>query len=149
MLRQELMLPSINDAEVKKLTDLATKIVSCMDMRQDYSLLIAEFNTMSGGEYDISDFEGAASSMDMDEFAKQVLTPPPPKLSDITDAEYLEIITRLLEGQASEAEVNYWLRLLDINIPCPLIFDLIFWSDNEPTAEQILAKARQWRPIIL
>lgn len=149
MLRQELMLPSTNDAEVKKLTDLATKIVSCMDMRQDYRLLIAKFNNLSGGKYDIRDFHGAAGSMNMEDFAKQVLIPHPPKLGDITDDEYVEIIRRLQTAQATEMETDYWLRLLDINIPCPHISDLIYWSDGESTAEQILAKARQWRPIIL
>lgn len=79
----------------------------------------------------------------------QGLTPSPEKLESITDAEYLEIIKRLQTGQATGPQIDYWLRLLDINIPCPNISDLIYCSKEEMTAEQVLAKARQWRPIIL
>lgn len=149
MLRAELMLPTVKPAKVKELTDLAIQIVAYMDARQDYRPLIGRFNDICGGNYGIDAFDNAAGSMDMEDFAKQVLTPPPPKLSEITEDEYLEIIMRLLEGRATEAETTFWLRLLDINIPCPTIYDLIYWSEEEMTAEQVLAKARQWHPIIL
>jgi len=117
MLRPELMPPALEPTKIKELTDLATQIVGYMDARQDYGPLIEKFNGICGGDYGLNAFDAAVGSMDMEDFAKQVLMPPPPKLSEITEDEYLEIITRLLEGRATEAETTFWLRFLDINIP--------------------------------
>ena len=143
------MLPPLNAAAVKKVTDLAAQIVYFMDTRQDYGPLIADFNRICGNEYGILDFDGAAGSMSMEDFARRALTPYPPKMDDITDDEYLEIIGRFQTAQVAEPEIYYWLRLLDINIPCSGISDLIYGADGEDTAEQVLIKARQWRPIVL
>ena len=102
-LREELMPPQLDESKVAQLAQLATEIVNYLDSGQDYSSLIENFNSLAARQYEISDFDGAAGSMRMEEFARMALTPDSPYLTDVTRHEYLEIIRRVASAKHSES----------------------------------------------
>ncbi|GAB3870855.1 hypothetical protein GCM10029964_006120 [Kibdelosporangium lantanae] len=61
----------------------------------------------------------------------------------------ITLIERLIRGEGTEAEAGEWLDQLARSIPNPHVSDLIFWSDEPLTAEEILDRAMEYRPIRL
>ncbi len=143
-LRPALLPPEVDEAQVAQLAQIATEVVNRMDAGLDYSELIERFNALAARPYAAGDFDGAAGSMSMDEFARQALTPEPPYLPNISREEYLELIRRVMNG---EGEYVFWLALLRLNLSCPPLSDYIFYDDLTP--KQILEKALAYKPIAL
>ena len=54
----------------------------------------------------------------------------------------MEIIERLYNAGGSEAEMHYWLDLLEVNLDCPEISDLIYWPDRDMTPAELFARVR-------
>jgi len=74
----------------------------------------------------------------------------------MTDKELIDIITRVARGGESEEQISRWLDTLDqvLQVPSGYCSDLIFWPmrhglGDDPPPEQILAKARAYRPLLL
>jgi hypothetical protein len=65
------------------------------------------------------------------------------------DEEILFVIKQLLQGKGDEEQVAYWFEN-ELASLMPGISDLIFYSEGEITAEEILRIAREKnKPIIL
>lgn len=65
-----------------------------------------------------------------------------------SDKEIIEVIKKLLDGQGDDCDIEHWekneLNGLDA------VYDLIFYSKEKLTAEEILKKARELnKPICL
>jgi len=150
-LRPILLPPSHDEAVIGYLTDLATRIVNAIDTGKDATALIDEFNAAADCAYDSENFISAVESMDLREYVIITLSLPP-SVPDITDAEYIELITRLMDADGSESEQHFWLGLLERNLGCPLISDFIYWPEEEEgemTPEEVLRKAREYKPIAM
>jgi hypothetical protein len=145
-LRYELMPPALDEAKVRHLAGLAARIDGARPGQWEDEL--DEFNREAGTALNFVDFQGIYGGQDHDTWVRKVLAEPDCKrLPDITRAELLELIRRAAECHGEEHEVDFWLKMLAINIPDPRIADLIFWpgeylgdGDNlrQLTPEQIL-----------
>lgn len=63
--------------------------------------------------------------------------------------EMIRLVERLRRGEGDEEEGEKWLEMLKRSTGCPHISDLIFYPEEEMTAEQIVDKALAYRPIAL
>ncbi len=67
-----------------------------------------------------------------------------------TKEELIGLISKIRDGDGSDAEVDEWLRIVEDNVPDPDVSDLIFSSETEEmTEEEIFDRALSYRPIIL
>jgi len=91
--------------------------------------------------------------MTMRGFARSALSPVPRRVEGVTRDDLLEIIREIRgEGRPMslrESELSYWLEFLAANIPNPRISDLLFYSENLKTAEQVLDEASRYRPFAI
>jgi hypothetical protein len=72
-----------------------------------------------------------------------------PRVPDITRAELVEIVRRIL---AADEHADYYVLLLEANVPHPRVADLIFWPPPElvdAPPERIVDAALSYRPIAL
>jgi hypothetical protein len=67
----------------------------------------------------------------------------------MTDAEILALLHRILGGDRPDEFIGEWLEQLERATGCPHIQNLIKYRTPEETAETILRKAREYRPIQL
>lgn len=67
----------------------------------------------------------------------------------MTDAQIIEMIARLQKGEVNDEESGKWIEQLKKETRCPNISDLIFYGDDFDTPEDILRKAREYRPFQL
>lgn len=64
--------------------------------------------------------------------------------------ELVRIVERLMNAQFSTDEEGSELaELLKRNVPHPAVTNLIFWNDEELTAEEVVEKALIYKPIPL
>ena len=70
-------------------------------------------------------------------------------MTKLTRPEMVALIRRLQNGEGDDAEASGWLEALERSVPDPHISDLIFFCDEELTAEQIIDRVNQYRPIEL
>ena len=67
----------------------------------------------------------------------------------LTRDEMIALVDRLQRGEGDDTQAGEWLDQLKQSLPHPRISDLIFYSDEELTAEEIVDKALAYRPIEL
>ncbi len=67
----------------------------------------------------------------------------------MTDAEIIALIARIQRVDCEENELGPLLHQLKVATVCPNISNLIFYGEDADTPEDILKKARQYRPIEL
>jgi hypothetical protein len=145
-LRPELMPPPLNEAKVARLAELAAQIDGANSGQWEDAL--AEFNREACTAFGFADFQRIAGGQEYETWARKVLAIPLQKrLPDVTRAELLEMIRRVASAEGEDHEIDFWLGLLEINIPAPRISDLIFWPgeyfgdgnhNRELTPEQVL-----------
>lgn len=70
-------------------------------------------------------------------------------MQPLTRAEMTEIVERLMRGEGDDDQVAEWLDALSRSAPHPRISDLIFYPEEDLTAEQIVDRALAYRPIEL
>src|SRR5581483_10919123 len=126
-LRKELMPPALDESHVVRLARLADQIVDRIDRGVDPDPLIAAFNEQAATALTRSDFHAFPGCSDATTFVRDALTLPPPRIPDIGYDELLELVTRVCTASGTEHENNYWLELLEANIPDPQLSDLIYW----------------------
>lgn len=71
--------------------------------------------------------------------------PPPLVAVD----ELVGIVRRLQNAEGSEAELDALMEKLERSVPHPEVSDLIFYPKREMTAEEIVAEALSYKPILL
>ena len=151
--RAELLPKPVDPLELKRVIQL---IHAISDKHYDKNYegideLVAEYNQLTSSNHSVEDtqrFRFIENGMNIEDYAEIALRPIP-KIPNVTDEEYLEIIAALSQKNMREAESSYWLFFLENNLASSKISDLIYWSKEELTPKQILAKAREWNPIIL
>ena len=63
--------------------------------------------------------------------------------------ELVELVRKISAAEGTEEEIDAMLHTLEKNVPHPAVSDLIFWSEEELTPEQIVEKALAYRSIAL
>jgi hypothetical protein len=145
-LRAELMPPILDESKVARLAKLAGRIDgACPGQWEDE---LEEFNRLACTSLKFLDFQGIYGGMDHETWVRCVLAEPAQKrIPDITRDELLELIRRASTAENEEHESQFWLGLLEANLPDSRISDLIFWpgeyfgdgnNSRELSPEQIL-----------
>ena len=67
----------------------------------------------------------------------------------MTDAEIIELIKRLQSGEIPSDQGGKWIELLEKETRCPNILELMFYGEESDSPEDILRKARLYRPFQL
>ena len=109
----------------------------------EYFKAVDAFNTLAeqkldANKCDMTDFENDAVSA-----AKKALTPRPPYIERIEEADHLEIIRLLREEDLEDYQFVYLYDLLCIRL------GMHFLPLGAGTPQQILEKAREYKPIAL
>ncbi|MFB7056952.1 hypothetical protein ACFCXT_28020 [Streptomyces vinaceus] len=149
-LRPELLPPPVSKQRLDELRAEVEQIAELLVARPEVvGEAIEAFNAMTGHEYVALDFAEYDGSRSLEEFAREAARPGRPVVADITRDELVEIVRRLMT--ASE-ESDHYLRLLEANVSHPRVSDLIFHPSSilqDPSAEQIVDEALNYRPIAL
>jgi hypothetical protein len=70
----------------------------------------------------------------------------------VTREEAITLVQRIMNAELADEEASHWLETLDRTFGCPsgYVSDLIFWPEaGEPTAAEVVDRARAYRPIAL
>ena len=67
----------------------------------------------------------------------------------LTREELINLVNKIVECEGSEEEIDEMIDMVKKNVPYPDISDLIYWSEDELTPEQIIDKALNYKPIQL
>lgn len=54
--------------------------------------------------------------------------------------ELLRMVERLMKGEGTERDQDRWLKQLGMHMPFREVIRLIFWSDEDLSAEQVLER---------
>jgi hypothetical protein len=67
----------------------------------------------------------------------------------LTREELIGLVEKLLSNEDTEEQDQDWLALLARNVPHPHVSDLIYWNEQDLSAEEIVDQALAWRPVEL
>lgn len=124
-LRRELMPPELDEQLVSKLCELSEDI-DCGE-RDLTEHLVIEFNRLAATEFDFRDFQGIYGAQDHNTWVRKVLYEPYIQpVADVTKDELVEMARRGMECEGAEHDVDFWLLMLEVNIPNERVMDLIF-----------------------
>lgn len=63
--------------------------------------------------------------------------------------ELIALVQKIMKAEGTEEELHHDIALLRQAVLDPKVTDYIFWSKEELTAEQVVDKALEYRPILL
>jgi len=63
--------------------------------------------------------------------------------------ELVVLVTKIMNSEGTEAEIDEWERLVQQNVPHPEVSGLIFHPDVQMSAEEIVDVALNYQPIQL
>jgi len=147
-IRPHLLVGPPAPALVATLEQLAIEVVDAINQRTEAAPLLAHIQALTDNPwYDESFFRTLYGASSPKEFAELAALGNPPIIPDLTRDEIVELIR--LASKPEKPYQDYYLRLLDKNLPNAGISDLIFWSDRERTPEEIadeaLLRCALWR----
>ncbi|MDQ1012634.1 hypothetical protein QFZ82_007119 [Streptomyces sp. V4I23] len=149
-LRPELMPPVVGPERLEELSREIERIAGLVEARSaDEDEAIRAFNTMTGHDYEACHFAHYWRSRDLEDFAREAARPARPRVADVTKEELVEIVRRVL---VADAETDYYLLLLQMNVLHPAVSGLIFHPADalrDASAEEIVEEALAYRPIAL
>ncbi|WLQ37977.1 hypothetical protein P8A18_33050 [Streptomyces castrisilvae] len=149
-LRPELLPPPVSRQRLDELCAEVERIADLLEARAEVAgEAIAAFNATTGHDYVALDFVEYAESRSLEEFAREAARPARPEVADITRDELVEIVRRLL---TAASESDYYLLLLETNVPHPRVRDLVFHPLDglqDASAAQIVDEALKYQPIVL
>ncbi|MGG3519757.1 hypothetical protein COM13_21745 [Bacillus pseudomycoides] len=67
----------------------------------------------------------------------------------ITREELISLVSKLVECEGTEKEIDEMIEVVERNVPHPEVSDLLYWNDEELTPEQIVDIALAYKPIQL
>jgi hypothetical protein len=155
-LRPELLPAPVAPERIAQLAAAITRIADLLDRGEPCSDVITAFNADTGGEYTPHDFHVYDEWGSAETFAHLAARPRYPRVPDITREELVEIARRIMAGpgpQAGDPDADWYTLLFDTNITRPgasaLIFDPPAGLGPDPTPQQIVATALDYRPTAL
>lgn len=157
-LRPELLPPQLDDEQVERLAELAAELDGFGGSSDECQALVEQFNREAGTHCEFHEFQGIYGSTDHETWVRTILSSPSARpIPDVTREELVEVTRRIADGQGKEHQVNFWLDLLQANVPDPAVSDLIFWPNRyfevedapDLTPDQIVDIALGYKPIQL
>ncbi|MGW2633430.1 hypothetical protein ACWC2K_29430 [Streptomyces chattanoogensis] len=149
-LRPELLPPPVSRQRLDKLSREIDRIAGLVaDGSDGAGEAIRAFRVMTGHACTALDFAEYDGGRSLGDFAREAARPARPRVPDITRDELVEIVRRLL---AADPESDYYLRLLEANVPHPRVSDLVFHPSDDlrnASGEEIVDAALQYRPLAL
>lgn len=149
-LRAELLPPSVSRQRLEELSREIERIAEVvLAGGEEVDDEIKAFNAKTGHDYVALDFAEYDGGRSLGEFALEAARPARPRIADVTTDELVEVVRRILSGSP---ESDYYLRLLEANVPHPRVSDLIFHPPvglRDGSAEQIVDAALGYRRIAL
>jgi hypothetical protein len=125
---------------VATLEQLAIEVVRAIDQRADAAPLLAQIQALTDNPwYDEPFFRTLYGARSPNEFAELAALGNPPTIPDLTRDEIVELIR--LASKPEQPYQEYYLHLLDKNLPKAGISDLIFWPDRERAPEGMADEA--------
>ncbi|PEM21840.1 bacteriocin immunity protein [Bacillus toyonensis] len=70
-------------------------------------------------------------------------------LKKLTREELINLVSKIVESEGTEEEINEMIEIVKRNVPHPELSDLIYWNDEDLTPEQIVDIALAYTPIQL
>ena len=67
----------------------------------------------------------------------------------LTKVELVELVSKISNAAGDEKQIDEWIDTLEQNVPHPEVADLIFYPEEEMTAEEIVEAALSYKPIHL
>ncbi len=154
-LRPELEPSSLSASLVERLTWLADHLDGEQNPAQ-IELWLTEFNVKADSNFRWEDFQEIYGYQNHDEWVKSALLRQRiAVVPDISHDELLEIVRRIQSNPGGEAETDFYLTMLEANVPYRGVSDLIFWpsvhfgdddDSRELTPEQIVDIALNSEP---
>ncbi|MEN0065791.1 MAG: hypothetical protein AAGA48_26870 [Myxococcota bacterium] len=141
-----LAMPWLDPALVERLSELAAKLDGDPD-----EALRAEFNALANLAVPMSHFQGIYGGMEHEDWVRGLLYLQQVRtVEGVTDEDWVEVARRIMAAELDQAEITYFLKMLEVNLQYPQISDLIYWpgevsKDFENanfTPAQIIAIAR-------
>ena len=145
-LRPELLPPPVSPERIDELSEEIERICDLLDRRSpddgQVASAIADFNAMTSHAYAAHDFAEYYESRDLEDFALEAARPAWPRVPDVTRDELVEVTQRILDDPAGP-DCDYYLLILQANVPNPAISELIFRpaAGRKPTAAEIIDEA--------
>lgn len=148
---RDILLPNASQDRIQIVLSKIKEIEDAIGEGKDVRQLIETFNDYTGKNYDKEYFQTYWKSENIEDFARDAAQPVPQKLDDITQEELVEIVERIRNG---DDNTEFYLAVLNVNLPHPRISDLIFWPENEglsdeSTSEEIVEVAINYKPMQL
>jgi hypothetical protein len=149
-LRPELMPPVLDEAKVRRLAKLASKLNGAKPGGTDPSVWgadLAKFNRLAGTQFRIEDFQGIYGGLEHDTWVRRVLIGKAVRpVADITHEELAEVVRRAMPGDGDLDECDAYMAIFDANVPLEGASNLIFypldydastntWGDGRPIGE--------------
>ncbi|MCD0486082.1 hypothetical protein LO771_27795 [Streptacidiphilus sp. ASG 303] len=150
-LRPELLPPPVSRRRLDELALAVEWIEALLDRgeRAQAQDAVVAFNAVTGHTYTLDDFATWSGWRSLEEFACEAARPARPKVPGVTRAELAEIARRTM---GASPETDYYLRLLEANVPHPRVGDLVFHPPAEllgASAEAVVDAALGYRAIAL
>lgn len=128
-LRPQLEPTSLDAAKVERLTWLAENLDG-EQRRAEIEEWLNEFNAMAASDLKWEDFQEIYGYQNHDEWVKGVLLRQRVvALPDISREELCEIVRRIQENPGGESATDFYLAMLQANVPYNGVSDLIFWPN--------------------
>ncbi|RAV17837.1 bacteriocin immunity protein [Paenibacillus contaminans] len=67
----------------------------------------------------------------------------------LSRSELISIVEKIMQAEGTEEELDELLDVLGKNVPHPEVSNLIFWNDQELSAEEVVDEALSYQPIVL
>ncbi len=136
--------------EFKNMLRLRIQIIEQkLDKGEDVMQEVIEFNLLTGREYAPSYFRDYWTFMSIDDFVIEACSPIPKRILDITKEELIEIVRRAKDCETYGQNSNFYTQLFEANVVMPEASNLIFWSKEQLTPEQVVKIALSYKPIVL
>ncbi|MFI1731201.1 hypothetical protein ACH40E_18645 [Streptomyces acidicola] len=149
-LRPELLPPPVSRQRLDELSCEIDRIADLVTGGSEHAdEAIRAFNEVTGHDYVAFDFAHYGGSRSVEDFAREAARPARPRVVDITRDELVEIVRRVL---AASPESDYYLLLLETNVPHPGVSGLIFYPREglqHASAEETIDESLRYWPIAL
>ena len=126
---------NIDENKLNEVMDIIDRIAEIMETGaadsydNEFTDLQNNLETLTGRtDIDIESFAGYWSRTSLEELARSVLMPVPER-QGLSDEELSEVITDLCECAYSDAELDYYLKLLELETGLKNISDYIFYPN--------------------
>jgi hypothetical protein len=127
-LRAELMPPVLDEARVRRLAQLASRLDGARLGPWEEDL--AEFNRVAGTALAIRDFQGIYGAEEHENWVRRVLVWQAVRpVADIVRAELIEVVRRAMPQSGYEDREAY-MAIFEANVPMPRASNLIFYPSD-------------------